>query len=96
MLIDTAEHVDACLLPTVNCPPKLDYIVKRLLAKLNATNPLMPDGSGRRLRLHLGDKPGLHVAIVSRAKTRFTEACLLGMNTTQSPLMRSASWTAMS
>jgi hypothetical protein len=65
VLVDTAEHVEAYLLPTVNYPPKLDHIVKGLLAELNATNPLMPDGSGRRLRLHLGDKPGLQVAIAS-------------------------------
>jgi hypothetical protein len=71
VLIDTAEHVDAYRLPTVNCPPKLDHIVRGLPAQLNATNPLMPDGSGRRLRLHLADKPGLQVAIVSRPKNTF-------------------------
>jgi hypothetical protein len=65
LLAETAEHVDAYLLPTVNYPPKLDRIVQRLLAELNATHPLMPDDSGRPLRLHLGDKSGFQVAIVS-------------------------------
>jgi type I restriction enzyme S subunit len=53
------------LLPTVNYPPKLEKIVSGLLAEINATQPIMPDGSGRRLRLHLGEKTGLQVAIVS-------------------------------
>jgi len=65
VLVDTADYVDAYLLATVNYPPKLDHLVKGLPAELDATHPLMPDGSGRRLRLHLGDKSGLQVAIVS-------------------------------
>ena len=65
LLVDTADYVDADLLATVNYPPKLDHLVKGLPAELDATHPLMPDGSGRRLRLHLGDKSGLQVAIVS-------------------------------
>jgi len=65
LLAETAEHGDAYLLPPVNYPPKLDRIVQRLLAELNATHPLMPDDSGRPLRLPLGDKSGFQVAIVS-------------------------------
>jgi len=33
------------LLPTVNYPPKLEKIVSGLLAQINATHPIMPDGS---------------------------------------------------
>jgi len=65
LLAETAEHVDAYLLPTGNYPPKLDRIVQGLLAELNATHPLMPDDSGRPLRLHLGDQSDFQVAIVS-------------------------------
>jgi hypothetical protein len=59
------QQVEAYLLPTVNYPPKLEKIVSGLLAEINATQPIMLDGSGRRLRLHLGEKTGLQVAIVS-------------------------------
>ena len=65
VLVERAEQVEAYLLPTVNCPPKLEKIVQGLLAELNATDPQMPDGSGRRLRLHLGEQSDLEVAIVS-------------------------------
>jgi hypothetical protein len=65
VLVERAEQVEAYLLPTVNYPPKLEKIVQGLLAELNATDPQMPDGSGRRLRLHLGEQSDLEVAIVS-------------------------------
>jgi hypothetical protein len=64
VLVQGAEQVEAYLLPTVNYPPKLQKIVRELLAELNATDPQMPDGSGRRLQLYLGKKSGLQVAIV--------------------------------
>ena len=63
LLAETAEHGDAYLLPPVNYPPKLDRIVQGLLAELNATHPLMPDDSGRPLRLPLGDKSGFQVIV---------------------------------
>ena len=65
VLVEKAEQVEAYLLPTVNYPPKLEKIVQGLLAELNAIDLQMPDGSGRRLRLHLGEKSDLQVAIVS-------------------------------
>ena len=65
VLVGSAQQVEVYLLPTVNYPPKLEKIVSGLLAEINATHPIMPDGSGRRLRLHLGEKTGLQVAIVS-------------------------------
>ena len=71
VLLQRAEPVEAYLLPTVNYPPKLEKIVQELLAELNATDPEMPDGSGRRLRVHPGEKSGLQVAIVSRPKRGF-------------------------
>jgi hypothetical protein len=65
VLVGSAQQVEVYLLPTVNYPPKLEKIVSGLLAEINATRPIMPDGSGRQLRLHLGEKMGLQVAIVS-------------------------------
>lgn len=63
--VESADQVEAYLLPTVNYPPVVAKIIKPLLARFNALDPKMPDGSGRRLRLHLGQKTGLQVAIVS-------------------------------
>jgi hypothetical protein len=65
VLVESADQVEAYLLPTVNYPPTVEKIVKDLLAEFNAKDPQMPDGSGRRLRLHLGQKTGLQIAIVS-------------------------------
>ena len=65
VLVESAEQVQAYLLPTVNYPPKLEKIVSELLNQLNRTGPQMPDGSGRRLQLHLGQKSGVQIAIVS-------------------------------
>ena len=65
LLVESAERVEAYLLPTVNYPPAIEKIVNDLLAQFNAQDPRMPDGSARRLRLHLGQKTGLQIAIVS-------------------------------
>jgi hypothetical protein len=64
-VVAEAQQVDAYLLPTVNYPPRLEKIVSGLLTEINAKDPKIPDGSGRRLRLHLGTKTGVQVAIVS-------------------------------
>jgi len=63
VLCESAEEVHAHLLPTVNYPPALEKIVSGLLTQINGKDPKMPDGSGRRLRLHLGQKAGLQIAI---------------------------------
>jgi hypothetical protein len=63
VLAESVDQVQAYLLPTVNYPPALDKIVSALLAQINGKDPKMPDGSGRRLRLHLGQKTGLQIAI---------------------------------
>ena len=65
VLVETADQVEAYLLPTVNYPPAIEKIVNELLAQFNAQDPRMPDQSGRRLRLYLGQKTGLQIAIVS-------------------------------
>jgi hypothetical protein len=57
--------VDADLLPTANHPPKLQRIFEDLLTRFNASALLVPDGSGRSLRLHLADQAGFRLAIGS-------------------------------
>jgi len=64
VLAESAEQVDAYLLPTVNYPPAVEKIVGQLLTQINGQDPKMPDGSERRLRLHLGQKTGVQIAIV--------------------------------
>jgi hypothetical protein len=68
VLVASATHVDAYLLPTANYPPKLAKIFQDCLTRFNASAPLMPDGSGRSLRLHLAKKAGLQVAFRSGPK----------------------------
>ena len=63
VLVESEEQVEAYLLPTVNYPPALEKIVNGLLTEINDQDPKMPDGSGRRLRLKLGEKTGLQIAI---------------------------------
>jgi len=63
-LVESEEQVAVYLLPTVNYPPALAKIVRGLLAEINATRPQMPDGTGRPLQFHLGQKLGIQVAIV--------------------------------
>ncbi len=57
--------MEAILLPTACYPPKVRRIMERMLDDVNATNPLMPDGSKRTLRFRLGPKDGIGLAIVS-------------------------------
>jgi len=71
VLVQSTDQVEAYLLPTVNYPPTIEKIVKELLTQFNAKDPKMPDGTGRRLRLHLGQKAGLQIAILSWPKTGF-------------------------
>ncbi len=59
------NSVEVILLPTPHYPPKIRRIVKRLLAGINATEPLMPDGSGRPIQFHLRNKNGFKIAIVA-------------------------------
>jgi len=63
VLCESADQVEAYLLPTVNYPPALEKIIGALLRQINGKDPKMPDGSNRRLRLHLGQKTGLQIAI---------------------------------
>jgi hypothetical protein len=64
VLVSSDQKVDAYLQPTFNYPPKLAKIINELLVQINATQPIMPDGSGRKLRLHLNEEAGVNFAIV--------------------------------
>lgn len=59
------QQVEASLYPQPNYPPKVRQIMEQLLDDINATNPTMPDGSGRKLLLRLGKKTEIEFAIVS-------------------------------
>lgn len=59
------QRVEASLFPQPNYPPKVRRIMEQLLDNINATNPIMPDGSGRKLFLRLGKKSEIELAIVS-------------------------------
>jgi len=63
VLRESTDKVEAYLMPTVNYPPKMEKIIRDLLANINASDPRMPDGSGRRLRFDLARKSGIQVAI---------------------------------
>lgn len=71
VLRQTPDIVEVTLLPTPHYPPKTQRIIQRILQDLNATNPQMPDGSGRQLNFHLGTKEDFQFAIVRKEKARF-------------------------
>jgi hypothetical protein len=51
-----AGTVTVHLLPTVNYSPRLRSIIAACLEELNATQPVMPDGSNRRVRFRLAQR----------------------------------------
>jgi len=57
------EQIVVHLMPRVNYPPRVQRIINELLAELNAKEPLLPDGSGRRLRLRLANRSELRLSI---------------------------------
>jgi len=67
ILIEAGEQVHVLLYPTTNYAPRLEGIVRAFLDQLNATSPLMPDGSGRRLDFRLGQEAGIELAIPDAA-----------------------------
>jgi hypothetical protein len=73
VLSESADQVEAYLLPTVNYPPALEKIVSGLLTEINGKDPKIPDGSGRRLQLHLGQKRAFKLRLFPNPKPAFTE-----------------------
>lgn len=63
VLIDRGNEAEVLLYPTVNYAPKVARIVNGFLEQLNATSPVVPDGSGRCVRFRLAEKEGIELAI---------------------------------
>ncbi len=62
LLIEDGNEVRAILYPTARHAPALRKTVEGLLEQINASEPLMPDGSNRKLSFSLGDRMGIELA----------------------------------
>lgn len=62
VMITREDQVEVQLFPTAHYPPRLRAIVEESLDQINAANPRMPDGSGRRITFSLGEKTGIELA----------------------------------
>ncbi len=59
----TGSEFQAHLVPQVNYSPALQRIIKSLLLEVNATKPVMPDGSQRPLRFFLSDRSDFEIRL---------------------------------
>lgn len=59
----SSKRVVAHLMPQVNYPPRLRRLLSDVLDEINARNPVLPDGSGRSLRLRLGNRSEMRLSI---------------------------------
>lgn len=57
------EQIVVHLMPRVNYSPQLRRIIGEVLEGLNARQPQLPDGSGRRLKLRLGRRSELKLGL---------------------------------
>jgi hypothetical protein len=57
------DRLVAHLMPRVNYPPQLRRILAAVLQASNAQQPLLPDGSGRALKLRLADRSEMKLSI---------------------------------
>ncbi|MCP4599578.1 MAG: hypothetical protein GY847_03395 [Proteobacteria bacterium] len=62
LLIEEGNEVHAVVYPTAHYAPALKKTVEGLLEQINASEPLMADGSGRKLSFTLGDRMGIELA----------------------------------
>jgi hypothetical protein len=60
-----AEQIVVHLMPRVNYPPQLRRILTRVLDGINAQGPVLPDASGRRLKLRLAHRSEMKLSIQS-------------------------------
>jgi hypothetical protein len=58
-----ADQIVVHLMPRVVYPPQLRRIITTVLDGVNAHNPVLPDGSGRRLRLRLAQRSEMTLSI---------------------------------
>jgi hypothetical protein len=57
------ERIVVHLMPRVNYPPHLRRILSMVLEGINAGQPVLPDGSGRALKLRLADRSEMKLSI---------------------------------
>ena len=57
------ERIVVHLMPRVNYPPQLRRILTTVLEGINARQPVLPDGSGRALKLRLADRSEMKLSI---------------------------------
>ncbi len=55
------------LMPRVNYPPQLRRIITAVLDGLNTQKPVLPDGSGRSLKLRLAQRSEMTLSIQPRS-----------------------------
>ncbi len=55
------------LMPRVNYPPQLRRIITTVLDGVNAQKPVLPDGSGRSLKLRLAQRSEMTLSIQPRS-----------------------------
>lgn len=59
----TGEEFEVHLLPQVNYPPVLRKIIKEVLEQANRQQPVLPDGSQRRLQFCLSDREDFEIRL---------------------------------
>ena len=60
------QQVVVHLMPRVNYPPQVRRILSTVLEGINAQEPVLPDGSGRRIKLRLGQRSEMKLSIHPR------------------------------
>ena len=58
-----SEQIVVHLLPRASYSPQLQRIITGLLEQLNEKQPVLPDGSGRRLKLRLGNRAEMKLSM---------------------------------
>ena len=66
-----SSDLAATLYPTAPHPPARRKLIEELFGKINQTGLILPDGSGRPIRLELGKKKGIELAIEKPPITPF-------------------------
>jgi hypothetical protein len=60
------EAILVHLMPRTTYPPQLRRIISAVLEAINSQNPVLPDGSGRQLKLRLGHRDEMRLSIQPR------------------------------
>lgn len=68
LLTSTGNKLIATLHPTAAHPPARRKLIEELLEQINHNGLILPDGSGRRVQIELGNKEGIELAIQNIVK----------------------------